>query len=84
MGNVADTLCRHAEACGIHWGWGVDHAQEFHKYVLYIDLPTGQVSFHAAVRGAGPDYAGAWDGSIDEGAGRICRWVAQLLAKETT
>lgn len=80
LGNLSDILVRHAEACAIAWGWGVDPSQEYHRHVLFIDLPTGQVSFHTAVRGSGPDYAGMWDGSTEEGAGRVCRWVSQLLA----
>ena len=43
------------------WGWGVDSAQPTYQDVLYIDLPTGQVSFHAAARYDGPDYPGEWD-----------------------
>lgn len=82
MGNLASLLDRYAEACALPWGWGEDQAQGFHKWVLYIDLPTGQVSFHAAARGHGPDYPGAWDGVVNAGAGRMCRWVAQLLEKE--
>lgn len=80
MDNIAKILAEHAEACAIRWGWGQDDAQAFHSAVLYIDLPTGQVSFHTATRGAGPDYAGAWDGVRDASPQRICRWVAELLA----
>ena len=32
------------------------------SWVLYIDLPQGQVSFHSSVRCAGPDYFRDWDG----------------------
>ena len=47
MGNLAMVLSRHAAALGIAWGWKIDPAQSYHCWVLYIDLPTGQVSFHA-------------------------------------
>lgn len=31
-------------------------------WVMYVDLPNGQVSFHSPTRFEGPDYAGEWDG----------------------
>jgi len=77
--NLADVLGKHAAALGIAWGWGLDPNQEFHRHVLYVDAPTGQVSFHTAPRGAGPDYVGGWDGARGTGAQRICGWIAQLL-----
>jgi hypothetical protein len=80
MGNLVKILSEHAAACGISWGWGTDEVQEFHRAVLYVDIPTGQVSFHTAHRGAGADYAGKWDGSRYEAAGRICRWIAELFS----
>jgi hypothetical protein len=53
-------------------------AQEFHQWVLYVDLPTGQVSFHTAARGVGPDYPGKWDGVRGTGAIRIIKWASSL------
>jgi len=47
----------------IKWGWRDDPSQPFAKHVLYVDLPNGQVSFHALSRLRGPDYHGQWDGS---------------------
>ena len=44
------------------------------------DLPTGQVSFHTAARGGGPEYAGDWDGVRDVAPMRIARWIAGVLA----
>jgi hypothetical protein len=44
------------------WGWGEDPAQEFHKWVLYVELPTGQVSFHAAAPLTADRFPGEWDG----------------------
>ena len=32
-------------------------------WVVYIDIPQGQVSFHSPDRYIGPDYMGEWDGS---------------------
>ncbi len=82
MDNLARVLGEHAEALGISWGWGVDDTQEHHSAVLYIDTPKGQVSFHTEKRGPGPDYPHEWDHSRDEGAGRICRWILDLLGAE--
>lgn len=79
-----DNLCRlladHAAAAGVRaWGWAIDPAQAYHRHVLYVDLPTGQVSFHGAIRGAGPDYPLPWDGKRGVAADRIVRWAAGLL-----
>jgi hypothetical protein len=80
LDHVAAVLIDHAAAAGIaSWGWQRDPAQEVHCWVLYVDLPTGQVSFHAADRGAGPDYPGVWDGR-PHSAANVIRWCARLLA----
>lgn len=63
------------------WGWKEDPNQPVHKWVLYVEIPTGQVSFHSEHRGIGPDYPGEWDGQLGAGAGRICNWCAQLLGE---
>lgn len=81
MDNLASALGVHAPALGFIWGWGKDEKQPFHTHVLYVDLPTGQVSFHAADRGAGPDYPKLWDGMPGQSPDRICRWVGRLLAQ---
>lgn len=50
---------------GIVFGWKRDPRVVLGgdaAWVLYVDLPTGQVSFHSPVRFEGPDYAGDWDG----------------------
>lgn len=52
-----------ADSCGLIWGWGVDPKQSRATYVLYVDLPQGQVSFHATRKYVGPDYTGKWGGS---------------------
>lgn len=64
------------------WGWREDPAQEFHRWVLYIDLPTGQVSFHTDRRGTGPDYRDDWDGRHDVSAYRILRWIALVFERQ--
>jgi hypothetical protein len=77
-----DNLCKAlAELGTLAWGWKVDPAQEFHRWVLYVDLPNGQVSFHTAARGEGPDYGGDWDGVKNMSPERICRFVADLFAR---
>lgn len=79
MDNLCAALSTHAAAAGIAWGWGEDPATIGYPHVLYIELPTGQVSFHTAQRGEGPPYAGAWDGVKGQSADRILRWVGRLL-----
>ena len=56
---------KHGDALGIRHGWKEDPATLFGErvsWVLYVDLPDGQVSFHGPSRGAGPAYLGEWDG----------------------
>jgi len=79
MDNLAKALESHAGECSITWGWGIDAQQAFHNVVLYVDLPTGQVSFHTDQRGVGPDYPGEWDGKLGVSADRIIRFVARVL-----
>lgn len=45
---------------GFTWGWGRDLKTPNFTWVLYVDLPTGQCSFHSSERGKGPDYLGKW------------------------
>lgn len=82
MDNLCRALGEHAGILGISWGWGTDDKQPMHRDVLYVDLPTGQVSFHTAGRGKGPDYLHQWDGVPGQGPDRVCRWVARVLAQE--
>jgi hypothetical protein len=55
------------------WGWKKDPGTIGYEWVLYVDLPTGQCSFHSADRLNGPDYTGDWDGARMS-AERICRY----------
>lgn len=80
MDNLAKVLGDHAEALSLGWGWAEDPAQEYHRWVLYIELPTGQVSFHTDARGLGPDFPNKWDGVRDAAPTRICKWIATLFA----
>lgn len=81
--NLCAALAEHGAGLGIRWGWREDPAQSFHAWVLYVELPTGQVSFHAATRGAGPDYPRDWDG-CKLSAERIIAWVETVLSSCTT
>jgi hypothetical protein len=73
IANLCTILQDHAADWGIGWGWKQDPVQEYHDWVLYVDLPDGlgQVSFHAATRGVGPDYPFEWDNS-HKSPERIC------------
>ena len=77
-------LCGLLATSELGWGWKHDPSREFHCWVLYVDLPTGQVSFHTSARGIGPDYPGEWDGIREAGASRIIRWVEHLLGLQTS
>jgi hypothetical protein len=78
MDNLCRILGEHAASLGITWGWKIDPAQEYHNWVLYVDTPVGQASFHAASRGKGPDYGGEWDRSSKSEA-VVIRYVDLLL-----
>lgn len=86
LGNLAVALSEHASRLGIIWGWGIDTALQErgdpHHHVLYVELPTGQVSFHTGRRGGGPDYLKPWDGMRGQGATRICSWCHKLLSEQ--
>lgn len=43
------------------WGWKRDPNTPGFEWVLYVDLPVGQCSFHTADRLNGPDYQGEWN-----------------------
>jgi hypothetical protein len=81
MQNLTEGLSKHAQQdLGIRWGWGLDGRQgDFAPWVLYIDLPTGQVSFHSTARFKGPDYAGLWDGAAGASPLRIVSFCAGVL-----
>ena len=76
-----DQLCAALEKApgwGV-WGWARDPNTPGFEWVLYVDLPTGQVSFHSAVRGRGQDYSLPWDGIRDGSERRILEWCDSLL-----
>jgi len=79
LNNLCAALEQHAATLAIRYGWAFDAETAGFPWVLYVDLPTGQVSFHAPGRGVGPEYVWPWDGVRDAAPGRICRWVALLV-----
>lgn len=59
-------LEKNADILGLRWGWKEDPSVRFGdkpSFVLYVDLPQGQVSFHSPTRGNGPVYPGEFDGN---------------------
>ena len=44
------------------WGWKEDPNTPGYPWVLYLDSPQGQISFHSPDRLEGPDYPKEWDG----------------------
>lgn len=87
LDQLCDALMNHAKAIDITWGVGLDESRDAsdpYRFVLYVDLPTGQVSFHGRPPRPGcPTYAGKWDGVRGEAPQRICRWVEGVLNPET-
>jgi hypothetical protein len=64
MCELCAILAVHGAHLGIAWGWKVDSTVIFDgkaAWVLYVDLPQGQVSFHSPTRGDGPAYERDWD-----------------------
>lgn len=62
---AVQVLARLAKELGLEIGIGID-PDEPEWPVLFVDLPTGQVSWHLSkneVVGEWPSYDGEWDGS---------------------
>lgn len=82
-----DQLCKvlalQAERLGLRFGWKRDPKMDDFDpcWVLYVDLPEGQVSFHSKVRYSGPDYPGEWDGVKDISAQRIIRFCDRVVTE---
>jgi hypothetical protein len=82
LGLCVDALLAHGAALGITFGWKVDPLVPLNgapSWVLYVDLPEGQVSFHCPSRGKGPDYPGEWDGQRGASEGRIVRHCDRVM-----
>lgn len=81
MGELCKVLAEHGTKHGIKWGWQPDHETKFameSSWVLYVDLPQGQVSFHSPERLTGPDYAGKWD-RTGSSAARIIQFADSVI-----
>jgi hypothetical protein len=83
-GQCVLALARAAKALGFPAGFAIDPQEGPDWPVLYIDLPSGQVSWHltAAEREAASDigpYRGTWDGhSTEEKYKRLAAWHPEL------
>jgi hypothetical protein len=87
MGLLCEILAKHSAELGIRYGWKEDPRTVFRmdsSWVLYVDLPTGQVSFHSPSRGRGPDYPSDWDGVPDVSAARIILFCDRVMARMET
>jgi hypothetical protein len=69
LSEITSILLAHP-GMGLTWGWKEDPNTPGFEWVLYVDLPQGQCSFHSAGRGQGPDYPKDWDKS-NQGRERI-------------
>jgi hypothetical protein len=72
-----DAACHWATEAGTSFGWKVEGGHV--PFVVYFDLPTGQVSFHCKVRGQGPNYSGQWDGQVGQSQARIEKAIRRFL-----
>lgn len=79
MGNLCEVLNQHATELGIVWGWGVDDGTPGFRWVLYVEVPPGQVSFHSSTRGVGPTFPRDWDGQRGKSHLRMLEWVQSVL-----
>lgn len=79
--NLTQILTTAAVEIPVVWGWKRDANTPGYEWVLYVDLPNGQVSFHCGTRHAGPDYVGEWCGEHLSGD-RIIAFCDGLLRKE--
>lgn len=80
MKNLTEVLQQHGAELEIRWGWQADPETVGFPWVLYVEIPTGQCSFHNANRGQGPEYSEHWDGLRNRTHHRIIEWCEQLLS----
>jgi hypothetical protein len=62
------------------WGWANDPLQPQARWVLCLDLPTGQVSFHSSERFEGPDYTRRRESDVSPREHRILAFCDALLS----
>jgi hypothetical protein len=56
-----DALEDHEKTVNIPFGWKEDPKQPYARWVLYVDLPQGQVSFHNTMPYSARIYPRDWD-----------------------
>lgn len=76
-----DQLCDALEGSGFRWGWKRDENTPGYEWVLYVDIPSGQVSYHSRSRGKGPDYPSDWD-KTHESTDRVLTFCDSILQSE--
>ena len=70
-----------ATEAGVKFGWRRDGSLV--PWVVYFEVPTGQVSFHDSTRGEGSDYDQPWDGVRNASGERISSAIEALVATPT-
>jgi hypothetical protein len=65
------------------WGWQNDPNTPGFSWVLYVDLPNGQASFHSANPWKGPKYEGKWDGVHGGSETAILAFCDQAMAVDS-
>jgi hypothetical protein len=84
---LCKVLVMHPEV-GLRFGWKEDPKLKALQgpenpnppvWVLYVDLPEGQVSFHSPTRYAGPDYPADWDQVKDASIMRILTFCNRIV-----
>lgn len=84
---IAVALARMALSSGFAAGTGIDNNEgndPAWRVVLYIDLPTGQVSWHIAPNDQHllvdlPKYPKQWDGTFEGRGTDFCKWEAHVV-----
>jgi len=78
--NSLEAAAEAALQCGIAAGWHENDDRESPiPYILYFDLPVGQVSFHSKAKCGLPEYSGEWDRVRDVSGQRIERAIDEFL-----
>lgn len=72
---------RWLERSSIEYGWGFDATSKNYENVLYVELATGQCSFHSSERGDGPEFKGRWNPEVDSMTS-VFRFCDQVLSLE--
>lgn len=79
---LCELLTKHSKELGITWGWKRDQERQHADWILYVEIHTGQVSFHSTERLQGPDYLKNWCGRRDS-AEKILAYCDALFVPES-